>query len=270
MDDYDITHVNPIFKVNSRTMIASSGKDGVLRVVDGDTHKIVYSVPFTTQLNSEVPLTTTPIKVCPGILGGDEWNSAAYSPKLSLLVVPSDDLCCSMNQKDKDPPSIEKANTGEKSYFGGPITHGAFTEGRGRLTGFDAATGKERWRYESPTLLVAGVAVTASNLVFTGEVGGFFDARRRPIGQGSAPLRFGRQRSGRRHYLFSAQRSVRRRHFGRRRRPPKRNDPGNRWGKPDRNGVWASQKIEMFMQRFFSQVEFLQVAPNLEVPRKNC
>ena len=109
-------------------------------------------------------------------MGGDEWNSAAYSPKLSLIVVPSDDLYCSMNQKDKDPPSIEKANTGEKSYFGGPIIHGAYSEGRGRLTGFDAATGKERWRYESPTLIVAGVAVTASNLVFTGEVGGFFDA----------------------------------------------------------------------------------------------
>jgi alcohol dehydrogenase (cytochrome c) len=176
VDDYDITHVNPIFKLNSRTMIASSGKDGVLRVVDGETHKIVYSVPFTTQLNSEVPLSNTPIKVCPGILGGDEWNSAAYSPKLSLIVVPSDDLFCSMNQKDKDPPSIEKANTGETSYFGGPITHGSYAEGRGRLTAFDAATGKERWRYESPTLLVAGVAVTASNLVFTGEVGGFFDA----------------------------------------------------------------------------------------------
>lgn len=176
VDDYDITHVNPIFKLNSKTMIASSGKDGVLRVVDADTHKVVYAVPFTTQLNSEVRLTTTPIKVCPGILGGDEWNSAAYSPKLSLLVVPSDDLYCSMNQKDKEPPSIEKANTGEKSYFGGPITHGAYIEGRGRLTGFDAATGKERWRYESPSLMVAGVAVTASNLVFTGEVGGFFDA----------------------------------------------------------------------------------------------
>jgi PQQ-dependent dehydrogenase (methanol/ethanol family) len=176
VDDYDITHVNPIFKVNSKTMIASSGKDGVLRVVDSETHKVVYSVPFTTQLNSEVPLSSTPIKVCPGILGGDEWNSAAYSPKLGLLVVPSDDMFCSMNQKDHDPPSIEEANQGKKSYFGGPIDHGPFSEARGRLTGFDAATGKERWRYESPTPLVAGVAVTASNLVFTGETGGFFDA----------------------------------------------------------------------------------------------
>ncbi|HEV1287925.1 MAG TPA: PQQ-binding-like beta-propeller repeat protein, partial [Bryobacteraceae bacterium] len=128
------------------------------------------------QLNSEAPLSNTPIKVCPGILGGDEWNSGGYSPKLGLIVVPSDDLWCSMNQKDKDPPSIEEANTGKKSYFGGPITHGPLSEARGRLSGFDAATGKERWRYESPSPLVAGVALTASNLVFTGEVGGFFDA----------------------------------------------------------------------------------------------
>jgi alcohol dehydrogenase (cytochrome c) len=176
VDDYDITHVNPIFKTNSRTMIASSGKDGVLRVVDGETHKVVYSSPFTTQLNSEVRLTTSPLKVCPGILGGDEWNSGAFSPKLGLLVMPANDQWCSTNMKDKDPPSVEKANSGETSYFGGPIDHGAFAGARGRLTGFDAATGKERWRYEAPTPLVAGVAVTASDLIFTGETGGFFDA----------------------------------------------------------------------------------------------
>ena len=176
VDDYDITHVNPIFKAGSRNLIASSGKDGILRVVDRDTHKVVYSVPFTMQLNGEKPMTNTPLKVCPGILGGDEWNSGAYSPKLGLLVIPANDQWCSMNMKDKEPPSIEQANAGEKSYFGGPIDHGAFTEARGRLTGFDAATGKERWRYEAPTPLVAGVAVTASDVIFTGETGGFFDA----------------------------------------------------------------------------------------------
>ncbi len=176
VDDYDITHVNPIFKVKSRTMIASSGKDGILRVVDSETHKIVYSVPFAMQLNAEVPLTHSPLRVCPGILGGNEWNSGAFSPKLSLLVVPANDQWCSMNMKDDHAPSIEKANSGETSYFGGPIDHGAFSGSRGRLTGFDSATGKERWRYEAPTPLVAGVAITASDLIFTGEIGGFFDA----------------------------------------------------------------------------------------------
>jgi len=176
VDDYDVTHVNPLFKAGARNLVASTGKDGILRVVDRDTHKIVYSTPFTMQLNMEVPLTNTPMKVCPGILGGNEWNSGGYSPKLAMLVVQANDQWCSMNMKEKEPPSIEKAQAGEKSYFGGPIDHGAFSEARGRLTGFDAASGKERWRYESPTPLVAGVAITASNLVFTGETGGFFDA----------------------------------------------------------------------------------------------
>ena len=176
VDDFDVTHVNPIFKSNSRNLIATTGKDGVLRVLDRDTHKIVYGVPFTTRENVEAPISNTPVRVCPGTLGGDEWNSAAYSPKLGLLVVPSNDQWCSMVMKEKEPPSVEKAYTGEKNYFGGPINHGPFSEARGRLTGFDAANGKERWRYESPTPLVAGVVVTASNLVFTGEVGGYFDA----------------------------------------------------------------------------------------------
>lgn len=176
VDDYDVTHVNPIFKANSHTYVASTGKDGMLRVVDRDTHKIVYSVPFTTRVNAEAPVSNTPIRVCPGTLGGNEWNSGAYNPKLGLLVVPSNDQWCSMVVKDKEPPSVEEATSGKKRYFGGPINHGPLSEARGRLTGFDAATGKERWHYEAPTPLVAGVVATASDLVFTGEVGGFFDA----------------------------------------------------------------------------------------------
>jgi alcohol dehydrogenase (cytochrome c) len=180
VNDYDVIHVNPIFKANSRASIAATGKDGVLRVLDRDSHKILYSVPFTTRLNAEAPLSSTPIHVCPGILGGDEWNSGAYNPKLNLLVVPSVDHWCSMIKKDTEPPSIEKANAGEVRYFGGPFNgpgdRDPFSGARGRLTAFNASTGKELWRYEAPTPMVAGVALTASNLIFTGEVGGFFDA----------------------------------------------------------------------------------------------
>jgi alcohol dehydrogenase (cytochrome c) len=180
VDDYDVTHVNPIFKVNSHAAIASTGKDGMLRVLDRDSHKILYSVPFTTRLNTETPLTNTPMRICPGTMGGNEWNSGGYNPKLNLLVVPAIDHWCSTINKDKEPPSVEKANSGEVRYFGGPYNgpknRDPFSEARGRLTGFDAATGKERWRYESPTPMVAGVALTASNLIFAGEVGGYFDA----------------------------------------------------------------------------------------------
>ena len=180
VDDFDIIHVNPIFKANSRAAIAATGKDGMLRVLDRDTHKILYSVPFTTRENAEAPLSSKPIHVCPGILGGDEWNSGAYNSKLNLLVVPSIDHWCSTISKDSEAPSVEKANSGEVRYFGGPFNgpgaRGPYSEARGRLTGFNASTGKEAWRYESPTPMVAGVALTASNLIFTGEVGGYFDA----------------------------------------------------------------------------------------------
>ena len=71
----------PDFQDESRTAIATSGKDGMLRVVDRDTHKVLYAVPTTTRINAEAPASLTPIHVCPGTLGGTEWNGAAFSPK---------------------------------------------------------------------------------------------------------------------------------------------------------------------------------------------
>ena len=73
------------------------------------------------------------------------------------------------------------AQRGESSTARGLISAGRcrippFPRATGRLTAFDAATGKIRWKYNSPTPLVAGVTLTASNFVFTGETGGYFDA----------------------------------------------------------------------------------------------
>src|SRR5260370_41110488 len=68
--DYDVTHVSPIFKTtisgSTRNAVASTGKDGMLRVLDRDSAEIVHSVPFTTPLNAEAPVSTTPLRDCPG------------------------------------------------------------------------------------------------------------------------------------------------------------------------------------------------------------
>ena len=95
---------------------------------------------------------------------------------MNLLVIPSNDNWCSEIQKNSEAPSAEKATHGQGPYFGGPMTHPSFSQATGRLTAFDAATGKVRWNYKSPTPLVAGVTLTASSLVFTGETGGYCDA----------------------------------------------------------------------------------------------
>lgn len=51
--DYDLTHVAPVFTTTvggqQRTVIALTGKDGLLRVLDRDTCNVHYSTAFTTR-----------------------------------------------------------------------------------------------------------------------------------------------------------------------------------------------------------------------------
>jgi alcohol dehydrogenase (cytochrome c) len=172
--DYDTSHVAPLFKTtingSTRNVIASTGKDGVLRLLDRDSKEIIYSVPFTNRVNVEVPLTTTPVRVCPGTLGGEEWNGSAYYAKQNLLIVPATDWCAEFT-KDTTAPDPEKEHT-HGWYFGGQTKFDPWSAARGRLTAFDASTGSERWRYDAARPLVAGVTATAGDLIITGELSG--------------------------------------------------------------------------------------------------
>jgi alcohol dehydrogenase (cytochrome c) len=172
--DYDVTHVAPVFQTtiggSTRNVIASTGKDGLLRLLDRDSKDIIYSVPFTNRVNVEAPVTTTPARVCPGTLGGEEWNGSAYYAKQNLLIVPATDWCAEFN-KDTTAPDPEKEHT-HGFYFGGETKFDPWSAARGRLTAFDASTGHEKWRYDAAKPLIAGVTTTAGDLIFTGEMTG--------------------------------------------------------------------------------------------------
>jgi alcohol dehydrogenase (cytochrome c) len=172
--DYDVTHVAPVFKTtisgSTRNVIASTGKDGLLRLLDRDSKDTIYSVPFTNRVNAEAAITRTPVRVCPGTLGGQEWNGSAYYAKQNLLIVPATDWCAEFN-KDATAPDPEKEHT-HAFYFGGETKFEPWSAARGRLTAFDASTGHEKWRYDAAKPLVAGVTATAGDLVFTGELSG--------------------------------------------------------------------------------------------------
>jgi alcohol dehydrogenase (cytochrome c) len=179
--DYDLTHVAPVFTTavggQQRTVIALTGKDGLLRVLDRDTRNVLYRTPFTTRENAEGPLGTSFTRVCPGLLGGHEWNGAAYSPRLGALFVPATDWCNLIRAAAQPPdPQVEKKRG---QFFGGEFQFDPWANARGWLTALDAGTGATRWRYQSSKPMIGGVAVTGGDVVFAGEITGHllvFDA----------------------------------------------------------------------------------------------
>ena len=174
--DYDLTHVGPVFAttVDGRqlTVIALTGKDGLMRVLDRDTRNVLYSVPFTTRENTTGPIGTSFTHVCPGVLGGHEWNGAAYSPRLSALFVPATDWCNQIRSAAQPPdPQAEKKRG---HFFGGDFEFDPWAKAQGWLTAFDATTGATRWRHRSDKPMIGGVAVTGGDLVLTSEITGDF------------------------------------------------------------------------------------------------
>ena len=169
--DWDLPQVSPIFTTvvggKRRNVLAASGKDGLLRLIDRDTQELLYTVPFTTRENVDVPLGKA-VRVCPGALGGAEWSSPAYDPTTNTLFEPANDWC-NIIQMDKQAPKYDAP-----IYLGGLPKFDSWSKARGWLTAFDASTGKERWRYASLKPMLAGVTVTSSGLLFTGEAAGDF------------------------------------------------------------------------------------------------
>src|SRR5262249_55615033 len=68
-------------------------------------------------------------------------------------------------------------------YYGGAVASDLREKSKGWLTAFDASTGKELWKYASPTPLVAGVTATSGGVLFTGDLNNDFLALDSKSGQ---------------------------------------------------------------------------------------
>lgn len=166
--DWDLTQVSPVLKVGvnnvSRDMIATVGKDGILRTLNKQTHETLYETPVTTILNAEVPVTQEGVFACPGVYGGVLWSGPAYHPQEKLLITPSIDYCAQFFTSE------EVAFVPGQMYLGGGVRPA--DEQTGWLTAIDVETGDVRWRYHSSKPMVAGVTTTAGGLVMSGELTG--------------------------------------------------------------------------------------------------
>jgi alcohol dehydrogenase (cytochrome c) len=164
--DRDLSQVSPILtatvKGKRRNLITVTGKDGILRMVDRDTHEVLYQSPITT-LTDAVP-TVAGAHGCPGLLGGMEWNGPAYSPTTNTLYVAAVDWCGTFVKDEKPPQWTEFAH-----HYGGKVNPDPRDQAKGWLQAFDVSTGKLRWKQQWPTPLVAAVTVTSGGMLFTGD-----------------------------------------------------------------------------------------------------
>jgi outer membrane protein assembly factor BamB len=167
--DADLSQVSPLFEMTidgqKRPVVTVSGKDGLLRLVDRNSHELFYEVPITTRENIDAAPTVDGTHRCPGLLGGMEWNGPAHDARSNMLFVPAVDWCGTFSKSPKAPPFMESMH-----YYGGAVAQDSRDKARGWLTAIDATTGKERWKYASPSPLVAGVTATSGGVLFTGDL----------------------------------------------------------------------------------------------------
>ena len=168
--DWDLTQVSPLWRANiggrERDLVATAGKDGILRTIDRSTRETLYSTPVTTLDNVEAPVTTAGVHVCPGLLGGVEWNGPALHPGLGLLYVPAVDWCATYTEVE------EFRFIPGKLYMGGILEMDEMRQGW--VTAVDSTSGAVRWRYKSALPMLTAVTPTAGGVLFTGELGGDF------------------------------------------------------------------------------------------------
>lgn len=166
---WDLTQVSPLFSTQiagvERSLIATTGKDGLLRVLDRNSHEELYQSDVTVQLNVDAAVTLNGTYTCPGVLGGVLWNGPALAPEAELLITPSINLCSTFYR------SQEVRYTQGRNYYDGTATPD-FATLSGWLTAVDIKTGSLAWQYETALPMIAAVTTTAGGLVLSGEMDG--------------------------------------------------------------------------------------------------
>ncbi len=167
--DWDMTHASPLISTKSKQLVFISGKDGIVRAIDRNSHDIVYSIPVSYRENTDAKLSASEnTHFCPGLYGGVQWNGPAYNPQLGQLFVPSIEWCGSLRLTDE----VRYIPGG--FYLGGLFSMDPVETSFGKLSAYDVETGDPLWSYRSDRPMTAAVTSTASDLIFTGEMTGHF------------------------------------------------------------------------------------------------
>jgi alcohol dehydrogenase (cytochrome c) len=181
--DWDVDTAPSIVKVNSgKKMLFMAPKNGYLYGVDLSSNSIAYKVPVTRIENADAQFTPgKKVRVCPGAIGGAEWNGAAYDPKNNLVVTGEVEWCAAVvAQTDTEVKAVKAGDIWPGMQTNNPLNawgeHDPASQWAGWLYGSNAETGKWKWRLKTNFPILGGVTPTAGGVVFFGDIGGNFYA----------------------------------------------------------------------------------------------
>jgi PQQ-dependent dehydrogenase (methanol/ethanol family) len=170
-DGFDWDLAAPPMLYGARVAVGS--KDGYVYSIDRQRHQTVWKTPVTTVANHDSQPTVHGVNVCPGPLGGVEWNGPAYDPQTNAIFAGAVDWCAKYTSVENPPYTPGELYMGT-SYV--PTSDSS----SGWLTAMDAESGRVKWKFHAPAPIVAGVTPTAGGVVFSGDLNGnfyAFDAR---------------------------------------------------------------------------------------------
>jgi PQQ-dependent dehydrogenase (methanol/ethanol family) len=173
--DYGVTAPPLLYTTpDGRKFVGLGTKDGFVYGIDRASHKLIFKTAVTNIKNHSVKPTPAGIEICPGVLGGVEWNSPALDAGHSALVVGSNDWCSLLRSGSQEYERGKLFTKGSVEMLGRPS---------GVITSLDAGNGRIRWQRRTPNGVVAAVLPTAGGVLFAGDLDGTLYALRSADGE---------------------------------------------------------------------------------------
>ncbi len=164
------------------------GKDGILWQLDRESGRFLRHAETLPQnlFESVDPATGRvryrkdiveagigdPIDACPGIYGGHNWQSMAFSPETRHLVIPLHQICSELVGREVERTIGGGGYGGDSRSYPMPEANGML----GKLAAWNVDTLTPVWAHEQPALFMTGVLTTAGGLAFVGDLDRYFKA----------------------------------------------------------------------------------------------
>ncbi|HTV03443.1 MAG TPA: methanol/ethanol family PQQ-dependent dehydrogenase [Luteitalea sp.] len=188
--DHDGINENVLLELQvngqSRQVLVHPERNGYIYVLDRGTGEVLSATPFVHITSSKgVDLKTgrlIPVKekepregvvvrdICPAAPGAKDWNPASFSPRTGLLYLAHNNLCM-------DFESTEVGYIAGTPYVGANVVYKAGPGGhQGVVTAWDPVAARPVWQLTEKYPAWSGTLATAGDVVFYGNMQGWFKA----------------------------------------------------------------------------------------------